>query len=200
MNLLKTCLFTSFLSISIHAHATVESFGALQAGTYTPASSFASLTYSASANIYTFTLKANDLNALFTSGAFIRSIAVNTSPDIQLNGKNAPTVTVSNLSGGVTTLEAANGSGPTGVYDFRFDIGKGSDRLTANETVTWTAAFSTPVTFKGLSIHVQGLTQAQGDSAWYIPAVTAAVPEPENSALFLLGLGVVGVTLRKRAQ
>lgn len=200
MNILKACLVASFLSVSVNAHATVETFGTLQAGTYVPASSFASLTYTASANTYTFTLKANDLNSLFTTGAFIGSIAVNTSPDIQLNGKNAQTVTVSDLSGGVATLKAANGGGPTGVYDFRFDIGQGSDRLTANESVTWSAAFSTPVTFNGLAIHVQGLTNTQGGSAWYIPAVAVPVPEPKNSALFLLGLGVVGVTLRKRAQ
>lgn len=198
MKTLKICCLAWFLSLSGHANATVETFGTLQAGSYTPAASFASLSYTASANTYTFTLKANDLNSLFTNGAFIRSIAVNTSPDIQLNGKNPQTVDVSNLAGGVDTLSAGNGGGPTGVYDFRFDIGLGSDRLTANETVSWIATFSTPVTFSGLAIHVQGLTNAQGGSAWYIPSAVVPVPEPEQNALFLLGLSTIGLLMRKR--
>ena len=202
--LIKSLMLAISLVAAAPAFAATEDYGTLLAGTYQPSASFASLSVTGSGSVYSFTLTALDLNSIFTSGAFIGSIAVDTIPDLKLNGKNPDTVTLSSISG-PATVEVKNGKGPGGNWDFQFDLGNsGAARLTANESLTWTATFSKPINFAdvGFALHVQGLTSAQGGSAWYVggvPSVTA-VPEPESYAMMLAGLGLMGFVARRRTK
>jgi len=200
MHFFNSLIFSLAMMVSVASHAAVETYGELLSGTYEPASDFASLSVSNTGNVYTFTLSAYDLNALFTNKAFIGSIAVKATPDI-----SASNITISNISGGVTSLTAGNGGGPGGAnpvngWDFRFVLGQGAnDRLLANESVTWTATFASVahVTLDDYALHVQGLTKAQGDSAWYLNSiVTTPVPEPASWGMLLAGL-VCLVALRR---
>ncbi|QDC44811.1 PEP-CTERM sorting domain-containing protein [Methylophilus medardicus] len=199
MKLLKSLLASCLLLSSMSSQAAVEYFGVLLSGDYAPSSSFASLSVTGSGSVYDFTLTTNNLNALFTSGAFIGRLVVETDPDISLVGRNAVTLDISNLSGGVTKLSASNAGGPTGGWDFSFVLGQGeANRLTANESVSWRATFSQDVTFTNYAAHVQGLTTAQGGSAWYTPSVVTPVPEPESLGMFALGLGLLTLSARRQ--
>jgi hypothetical protein len=98
-------------------------------------------------------------------------------------------------------VSVANGGGPTGIFDFRFDLtGPQQTRLTANESVSWNATFTQPVTLSAdsFALHVQGLTREQGGSGWYTAA--APVPEPETYAMMLVGLGLLGFTAKRKSK
>lgn len=194
MRFFKTLVLAMTMLVSVSSQAAVENYGTLLDGKYQPGSDFASLSVSGSGNVYTFTLTAFDLNTLFTNKAFIGSVIVDASAPVKAN-----TIAISNVSGGVTSVTTSNGKGPSGDWDFRFVIDHGAnDRLFANESVTWTATFGSNVTFTDYALHVQGLTDAQGTSAWYLNSVvTTPVPEPATWALLLVGLGVA-TSLRKR--
>ena len=201
MRLFKSLIFSLTMMMSLSSYAAVESYGELLAGSYEPGADFASLSVSGSGNVYTFTLSAYDLNALFTNNAFIGAIAVKATPDV-----TARNVTISNISGGVTNLDVSNGGGPGGAnpvngWDFRFVLGQGQDRLLANETVSWTATFTSNVTFDDYALHVQGLTNAQGGSAWYLNSiVTTPVPEPASWGMLMAGLAFVFGMRKRLAQ
>jgi len=201
--LTRNILASLALLASTSVFAASESYGTLLAGTYQPSASFASLSVIGSGNVYSFTLTALDLNSLFSAGAFIGSIAVDTTPDLKLTGKNADVITLSDISGDAT-IKAKNGKGPEGDWDFQFDLGNsGANRLTDNESITWTATFSKPVEFAdiGFALHVQGLSRLQGGSAWYVASapVITAVPEPQTYAMLLSGLALLGFVARKRS-
>jgi hypothetical protein len=188
LNFVKSCIAAMALLVSASVSAATDTYGTLLSGTFQPAESFATLSYTNTGNVYDFTLSAFDLDAIFTDGAFIGAIAVDS--DFQ--------PVISNVVGD-TVVSVANGGGPGGGFDFRFDLtGPQQARLTANETVSFTATFSDPVVLSASSfaLHVQGLTDAQGGSAWYSP--TPAVPEPETYAMLLAGLGLVGFIGRRR--
>ncbi len=184
--LIRNLLGTVALLVSISANATVDTYGNLLAGSYQPSEPFATMTYTNVGNVYSFTLSAFDLNAIFTNGSFIGAIAV--------DANNQPII--SNVVGD-TVVSVANGGGPTGVFDFRFDLTDQQSRLTANETVSWDATFSQPtlLTSDSFALHVQGLTTEQGGSAWYTPT---PVPEPETYAMMLVGLGMLGFTAKRK--
>ena len=188
LNVVKSFIAAMALLVSASASAATDTYGTLLAGKFQPADSFATLSYTNTGNVYDFTLTAFDLDTIFTTGAFIGAIAVDS--DFQ--------PVISNVSGD-TVVSVANGGGPGGGFDFRFDLtGPKKARLTANEMVSFTATFTDPVVLSAASfvLHVQGLTKAQGDSAWYSP--TPAVPEPETYAMLLAGLGLVGFIGRRR--
>jgi hypothetical protein len=187
--LVRNMLGSAALVASLSANATVDTYGELLSGTYQPDTTFASMTYTNIGNVYSFTLSAFDLDAIFTDGSFIGSVAV--------DSEYQPTI--SNVVGD-TLVSVANGGGPTGIFDFRFDLtGSQQTRLTANETVSWDATFSQPVTLTSdsFALHVQGLTTEQGGSGWY---TATPVPEPETYAMMLAGLGMLGFTARRKTK
>lgn len=191
---LRTALAAAAAALAAHAaSAETLTFGTPLAGTG-PTVDFATLSYTQTGDgdDWTFTLEAQDLAALFGSaGAFIGSVAVDTPDSVPSFGSG---LAMTDVSGGVTSVEARNGGGPGGVFDFRFALGQGAgNRLTSGESVTWTWADSGLQSFTQLALHVQGL---DGDSIWYIP--TTPVPEPATLAMMLAGAGLVGVARRRR--
>ena len=96
--------------------------GALLSGSFQPGHTFAQLSVTpAGFNVFNFTLTSNDLDRLFTNGAFIGAISVNTSPNI-----TASNVLISNFSGsGVDRIFAIPRGGPNDGFDFKFKIGTG---------------------------------------------------------------------------
>ncbi len=136
---------------------------------------------------WTFTMDvSSNLSTTFGGGAFVGTMAVD---------GTKPTSVTTAVNGGVSAVEAKNGGGPGGIYDFRFDQGKGQDRLISGESVTWTGFNMGNVlpTDGGLALHVQG-TNFSPDSVWYI----SPIPEPETYAMLLVGLGLVGFAVRGR--
>lgn len=186
----KTAIAMALLAAvagSASAHATSnDNYGTLLSGSFTPSAHFATLSYSNTGNVYYFTLTANDLNSLFTTKAFIGAIAVD----------SPASVTISNVSGGAP-VSFNPGGGPGGDFDYRFVLFQGQNRLTAGESVSWTATFNSAPSISSTSfaLHVQGLTDAQGGSAWY---TVSAVPEADSYALLGLGLGVVAWASRRK--
>ena len=191
-----------------HAATYNWNFGQLLSGVFQPSATFATLSATTSDNKYfDFDLKANDLNALFTSGAFLTGLAVadnqtGTAADPTSVGLDAGTWGVA----GVGLKANATGPGGTNVWDFDFTVGtncnsSASCRLTANEEVKWHASFTAPISFNNpaFAIHVQGLTTAQCGSAWYTSTVSA-IPEPETYAMLLAGLGLMGFVARRRQR
>lgn len=177
-------------------------FGTLLSGSYQPGASFASMSITSTDDMtFTFDLKANDLNSLFTSGAFISTAIFNTTSG------SAPTSTaISPGSWGVSSVTAVSAPNVGGItFDFGSGFptsgaGGGVLRLTANEEVLWSVKFasvqSSLLASPYAALHVQGLTDAQGSSAWYTP--TTPVPEPETYAMLLAGVGILGVMTRRR--
>ena len=192
MFLKKLVLCSTFSLLSATAGmasaATVNyEYGQLLAGGYTPTEVFASLSVTSSDDNKTFSFVLNtfNLNSIFSNtGVFIGSDAgeANYNP----NGSNLPTATIFGSGNGVTEVKAGAGGGPGGDYNFRYIFGKGeNDRLTQNETVSWTSVWATAQTFDGalFALHVQGLdaldTTDGSTSAWYTPSpvpVPAALP------------------------
>lgn len=192
---LRHLFAATLLATSLSANATTDSYGTLLAGSFQPSDTFATLTYSNVGNLYSFTLSALDLDTLFTPDAFIGAIAVDA----------ASQPVVSNVSGD-TVVSVSPGGGPTGTYDFRFDLtGPKQARLTANESVSFDALFSQAVSLNSSSfaLHVQGLTDnntlaavSQGGSAWYTSS--PEVPEPGTYAMMMLGLGLMGFVAKHK--
>lgn len=182
--LIRNLLGAAALVASLSANAVTDLYGNLLSGTFQPSETFASMTYTNVGNVWSFSLSAFDLDAIFTDGAFIGAVAVDS--DF--------TPTISNVVGD-TVVSVANGGGPTGIFEFRFDLTDGQNRLTANETVSWDATFTQAVTLASddFALHVQGLTEAQGGSAWYTP-----IPEPETYAMMLAGLGLLAFTAKRK--
>jgi len=193
---LSLALITATLSLP--ATATTLDYGVPLSGTG-PTTQFATLSYSqiGDGDDWVFVLAAADLSSVFSaSGAFIGSIAVD-APGAE--GANyAGGLALTNVVGGVATVEARNGGGPGGAFDFRIVLGAGADRLTGNESVGWTWMDSGYASFTQLALHVQGLsgnTGGNSDSVWYLPT---PVPEPGTVLLMLAGCAALAGRVWRR--
>ena len=178
-----------FIIFGSSAQATTYQFGQLLAGSGPVSPHFADLeiTDDGSGN-WTLTLSALDLDTIFGTNSFVGSLAV--------DGVK-PTSILTDAGGGVTNVSIQNGGGPTGIFDFRYDlINPKNDKLIGFESVTWHVGGLGSSALPGngdLALHVQGIG-ASGDSAWYI----SPVPEPDTYAMLLVGLGLVGFSLQKQ--
>lgn len=138
---------------------------------------------------WSFFLHNIDLSA-FGSGAFIGSMAV--------HGATEPSSVTTVPGGGVSKVSENSGGGTGGIgsFNYRYDLTFRSEKLTNGEQVSWDAfgLGSSPLPINGeLALHVQG-TKFSDSSAWY----TSPVPEPETYAMFLVGLGLLGFSVRNR--
>lgn len=188
--------------------ATVE-FGALLSGAGAPTTAnFAQLTVKDVGNNAVFTLSASNL-ALFSGVApFLGAIA------LELDGSMPSKSSISDVSGGVTSVSISKGGGPGGNWDMRFDFGQGANnRLLNGETVTWTwVGGAGRWDEDDMAAHVQGISYGGTTSAWYraaedddcnkggIITTPTVVPEPATAAMFGLGLMAIGALRRRRAR
>ena len=187
--LIASAFLTGFLIIGSSAQAASYQFGQLLSGGGPTNIHFADLEINdLGSGHWSFFLHNIDLSA-FGAGAFIGSMAV--------DGVTPSSVTTV-PGGGVSTVSKNPGGGPGGSFDFRYDFGRGSDKLKTGESVSWNAfgLGSSHLPISGeLALHVQG-TKFSPDSAWYI----SPVPEPETYAMLLAGLGLIGFSARSRKQ
>lgn len=104
----------------------------------------------------------------------------------------------------VKTQSTESGSGP---FDYDGDVVRQQGDFSVTEDNPWSGLYlvktdATAYTLgKAIGFYQtgeEGQTPAGGFITGFIPTVTSAVPEPENYALFLAGLGIVGLTSRRR--
>ena len=144
-----------------------------------------------------FTLSTSTFPTTWGANAFIGAVAVDYS------GTSSGVTTSNVTGGGVTTVSTSSASGPGGSFDIRFGLGgSSSDRLTANETVSWNVSGLTGGEVTTVALHIQGLDTANfaEGSIWLTPGGTPPIPEPSTYALFLLGLLAIGFLARKRVS
>src|SRR5687768_16209529 len=103
-----------FLVFGSSVQAASYQFGQLLAGNGPANPHFADLdiTDNGGGN-WTFTLSALDLDTIFGTASFIGSLAVD---GVQ------PSSISTDAGGGVTNVSIQNGGGPTGAFDFRYDM------------------------------------------------------------------------------
>jgi hypothetical protein len=184
--LVLSVVTAGFLFVGSAVQAASYSFGTILSGNSPSPVHFADLDINDNGNgSWSFSLFNIDLSA-FGSNSFIGSMAV--------DGTKATSVT-DVTGGGVAVVGLNPGSGPGGDFDFRYVFGGGSDKLVNAETVSWTAwGLGGALPTDGqLALHVQGIGP-NDDSAWYI----SPVPEPETYAMMLIGLGLIGFSLRNK--
>ena len=178
--------------------AVTVAFGTCAGNAYAATFTFDNATLNLDELAWTFSLSTADWPASFGSSAFIGSMVV----DFNGSSSGVSVADGSVSGGGVTAVSTANGSGPGGQFDFRFNFGSGgsSDRLTELETVNWQASgLAGEVT--NVALHLQGLDTASfpEGSMWLMTGGTPTpVPEPSTYALFILGLIGLGFMMRKR--
>jgi len=179
---------TGALVFGSGVQAATYSFGSLLSGGGPASVHFADLDINdLGSGHWSFSLYNIDLS-VFGSDAFIGSMAV--------DGTTPSSVTTVG-GGGVSDVDTNPGGGPGGSFDFRYVFGGGSDKLITTETVSWDAfGLGSSLPSNGdLALHVQG-TSFSPDSAWYV----SPVPEPETYAMMLVGLGLIGFSLRNQKK
>ncbi|RZI85202.1 MAG: PEP-CTERM sorting domain-containing protein [Rubrivivax sp.] len=177
---------TSLSLAAAGSQAATYQLGTLLSGTGPQTPSLGTLTVTQSGADLNFTLSAEGLD-LLGANAFLGAIAV--------DGVKQGSVTQA-LGG--APVSVANGGGPGGSFDFRFDLtGPKQARLTDNESVSWTwSGANQSLDSLHFAAHIQGVSATGASSSlWYS---TAPVPEPESFALLAAGLGVIGLSLVKR--
>lgn len=173
--------------------ATVE-FGTLLSGAGAPTTAnFAELTVQDVGNNAVFSLRASDLALFSGSAPFLGAIG------LELSGYSSSVGSVTDVSGGVTSISISNGGGPGGSWDMRFNFGQGANnRLLNGETVTWTWVGGAGLWDEaGMAAHVQGISYGGTTSAWYradsvsggggIVTTPTVVPEPATMACLAWG-------------
>lgn len=203
-NRFKSLVAAGLLACSASVQAASYEFGSLLTGSsgYTAPDSFASDPFAVldaefSGSVWTFTLTVNNnLFSSFGDEAFIGGMKFDFDPDPA--SSLVSTFIASNV-GGVASVSSTSGdcSGGSGCFDFGTRFGQGAGgRLSQNDYVTWSVAnLSSDSTLANMHIHVQGIDG--GYSAKYTPVMTL-VPEPEVYAMLLAGLGLIGLSLRRR--
>ncbi|MBU0620274.1 MAG: FxDxF family PEP-CTERM protein [Gammaproteobacteria bacterium] len=180
------------------ANATAYDFGNLLSGNGPTTASFANLSVTdTGGGVWDFLLTIN--NSLFSSfgdQAFIGSLQFDFNPD---PGATTSTFLDSNV-GGVSSVSGTSGDHTGGViaFDFGTNFGQGArNRLSQNDYVHWSVsglnAFSS---LDNMYIHVQGIGANGNDSAKYTPL--SPVPEPQTYAMLLVGLGLLGLSTRRK--
>lgn len=178
-------------SAAVH---TYQFGGAVINGTgMTPASSFASL----SINDVTdqFTLSLANLQALgLGANANVTDLAVSYDGSVP---------TISGVSGG-TVVTTSKSQKPDGEFDFGFVFNSGSNLLTSQETVSWTAkGFNFSQLQSGelgkFALRVKGPGQKSDGNGWY--GVISSVPEPDSTMMLLSGLALISlISVRSKSQ
>lgn len=182
------------LLFSAASHASTYVFGDYLSGDGpTDTLNFAALTVvDESGGDWTFTLSVYGLDS-FGNDSFVGALAV---------GNEDETANVTGVTdwADVKDVTYSSGSGPGGSssYLFRFDIGSGGNsndlnRLTNNESVTWTVSDLTG--FSLLALHVQGIGDLAQDSGWYDSNETLVPPSviPLPPAAWLFGSALAGL-------
>jgi hypothetical protein len=169
------------------AQTTVYEFGQLLSGDGAPADvNFASLSATVVGKDIVFTLDAGSLDLFSGKQPFLGALAVDGDKVGSLSGIS-----------GDAPVSLANGGGPNGGWEFRFDFtGPKQQRLVDDEAVSWTWVGGAGH-FSGMAAHVQGMDYGPTDSAWY---TAVAVPEPGAYAMFLSGLAVLGAAAVRRRK
>ncbi len=180
---------------------------------------FATLLFDDVAKQFTLSIINPVFATAFQAGAYVDALAVNYNNGAP--GNPAP-VAASGISGGVSVVSANSSNGPNSGNDpFTWNIGNGANRLTNNESVTWTASglniswlvnynptpiltgngtFALHVLNRGQGGDHEGEFEGQdsGTNSWYKATLVTAVPEPETYAMMLAGLGLTGFMVRRR--
>lgn len=187
--ILSSVLLSALLAFPMGASAqtTVYHFGDLLSGDGAPTQlDFATLSATVSGNDVLFTLDAQNLDLFNGKQPFIGALAIDGDKVGGLGGVS-----------GDAPVSMANGGGPNGGWEFRFDLtGKKKERLVDDESVSWTWIGGAGH-FSNIGAHVQGLDYGGTTSAWY---QTLAVPEPGAYAMFLSGLAVLGASALRRRR
>lgn len=184
--LVISMIATSALVFGSAVQAATYSFGTLLSGGGPSSVRLADLDINnLGSGHWSFSLYNIDLS-VFGPGAFIGSMAV--------DGATPSSVTTV-AGGGVNSVGTNPGGGPGGSFDFRYVLGGGSDKLKTAETISWDAfGLGSLLPINGdLALHVQG-TSFSPNSAWYV----SPVPEPETYAMMLIGLCLIGFSIRKQ--
>ena len=185
--------------------ATTLDFGTLvkSGGDLQPVSTFATLVVSvdSTSRVWDYSLRAYDLNTLFTPGAWLDTLHVSLDKDIPQ--------TLSNVVGDSPI------SLPGGNWDTRYYLWEGgaSNRLTSNESVSWRITYGTPVHFdiSKIILEADGFDTTQpGKSGGGFYAVsrmyestatapvTTPVPEPESFGMLIAGLALITVLAKRK--
>ena len=187
--ILSSAFLSALLAFPMGAGAqtTVYHFGDLLSGDGAPTQiDFATLSATVSGNDVLFTLDAQNLDLFDGKQPFIGALAIDGDKVGGLGGVS-----------GDSPVSMANGGGPNGGWEFRFDLtGKKKERLVDDESVSWTWIGGAGH-FSNIGAHVQGLDYGGTTSAWY---QTLAVPEPGAYAMFLSGLAVLGASALRRRR
>lgn len=183
------------------ANATTYDFGNLLSGSegVPVTGSFAQLSATDNGSgVWDFVLTINNsLFGTFGDGAFIGSMVFDFNP----NPSSITTQFLGSNVGGVTSVGTTGGNNTGGfAFDFGTSFGQSANnRLSQDDFVHWSVSGLGSSTLDNMYIHVQGIGADGEGSGKYTPVVTP-VPEPETYAMLLVGLGLLGLSVRRKSN